>query len=74
MDGCTIDRPGWIRMSIHPTMTNDEINFICDAIIEIAKNHKNWSGDYFYESSLNEYVHNGRKNFIDKATKDFFIL
>ncbi len=25
-------KPGWIRLSVHPTMTNAEIDFIMDAI------------------------------------------
>lgn len=39
-------KPGWIRMSIHPTHTNREIEFILDAITQLAANHKNWSEDY----------------------------
>jgi hypothetical protein len=33
-------------MSIHPTMTNEEIEFIMDGIEELAKNFKEWSEDY----------------------------
>ncbi len=39
-------KPGWIRMSIHPTMTNEEIEFIMDGIEELAKKYKEWSEDY----------------------------
>lgn len=39
-------KPGWIRMSIHPTMTNEEITFILDSIEELAENHSSWSSDY----------------------------
>ena len=28
--GCLIERPGWIRMSIHPTTTTEEIVFVCE--------------------------------------------
>lgn len=31
---------GWIRMSIHPTMTNEELNYVCASIKAIAKHHK----------------------------------
>lgn len=57
LEGCFIERPGWIRMSIHPTMTNHEVIFICDAIKEVASNHGLWGEDYDYSSSKNEYIH-----------------
>ena len=44
-------------MSIHPTTTNDEINYVCDSIIELAKNHKAWSLDYEYSKRNNEFIH-----------------
>ena len=45
-------KPGWVRMSLHPTMTNEEVNFIINAIEELAKNHKNWTSDYEYNPDL----------------------
>jgi len=29
-------KPGWVRISLHPTMTDEEVNFIIDAIREIV--------------------------------------
>ncbi len=29
-------KPGWVRLSVHPTMTNDEIGYIADAVEMIA--------------------------------------
>ena len=29
-------KPGWIRLSLHPTMTNEEVVTVCDAVEEIA--------------------------------------
>lgn len=40
------EKPGWIRASIHPSTTNAEVNQLADAIIELAKNHKEWAMDY----------------------------
>lgn len=51
-------KPGWVRMSIHPTMTNDEVDFIMKAIKELSENHKNWSSDYNYNNKTNEFVYN----------------
>ena len=50
-------KPGWIRMSIHPTMTNEEIYFIMNAIKELSQNHREWSNDYSYNSSNNSFLY-----------------
>lgn len=39
-------KPGWIRLSIHPTHSNEEIEFIVDAITKLAQNHLEWQQDY----------------------------
>ncbi|MDG1332720.1 MAG: aminotransferase class V-fold PLP-dependent enzyme [Crocinitomicaceae bacterium] len=44
--GVCTQKPGWIRMSIHPTMSNEEVNYIMDSIEGLAKNHIEWSKDY----------------------------
>jgi len=49
-------KPGWIRLSIHPTMTDQEIEFIMDAIESTASNFREWMTDYHYDASSNEYV------------------
>jgi selenocysteine lyase/cysteine desulfurase len=56
-DGDLSLKPGWIRMSIHPTMTNDETYFIMDAIEELSKKHKVWAADYIYNDRTNEFVY-----------------
>lgn len=39
-------KPGWIRMSIHPTQSNEEIEFIIDGIKQLAEMHSEWANDY----------------------------
>lgn len=51
------NKPGWVRLSLHPTNTNTEIYFILNAINEISKNFKNWSKDYDYSAWKNEFYH-----------------
>ncbi len=48
-------KPGWIRFSIHPTMTDLEIEFIMYAIESTASNFQEWMRDYRYNASSNEY-------------------
>ncbi|MGI9532561.1 aminotransferase class V-fold PLP-dependent enzyme [Lutimonas sp.] len=55
--GCLIERPGWIRMSIHPTTTDAEVTFMCDAIKKLAANFEEWSKDYSYDTPSNEFLH-----------------
>ncbi len=55
--GDMTNKPGWIRMSIHPTTTNDEIEYICNAIKNLAENHKTWANDYSYNPKTNEFKH-----------------
>ncbi|MFC2114436.1 aminotransferase class V-fold PLP-dependent enzyme [Bacteroidota bacterium] len=50
-------KPGMIRMSVHPTMTNKEILFICHAIKDVAQNHKIWANEYNYIKDTNEFQH-----------------
>lgn len=71
----TIDRgdlslkPGWIRMSTHPTMTNKDVEFIVSAIEELAKNHQLWSGDYNYSKTSNEFVYKDKKFALDNKKR-----
>ena len=50
-------KPGWIRMSIHPTTTTEEVFYVCESIKELAKNFKTWSNDYAYDKNTNEFLH-----------------
>jgi len=54
-DGCLLERPGWIRMSIHPTITDKEVAYVCDSIKSLATNFKNWAEDYEYNVVSNEF-------------------
>jgi selenocysteine lyase/cysteine desulfurase len=50
-------KPGWIRLSLHPTMTNEELFFILDGIKQVQKNHMIWGKDYTYNNKTNEFRH-----------------
>ena len=50
-------KPGWIRMSIHPTTTNEEIEYVCRCLRELSENHQKWAQDYIYQKTSNEFVH-----------------
>ncbi|MBO9730681.1 MAG: aminotransferase class V-fold PLP-dependent enzyme [Chitinophaga sp.] len=48
-------KPGWVRLSVHPVMTNAEIHFIMDAIETTIAYAAAWAEDYVYDASSNEY-------------------
>ena len=48
-------KPGWVRLSIHPTMTDAEIDFILAAIRETTARAGEWEKDYSYSPSTNEF-------------------
>jgi len=50
-------KPGWIRMSVHPTTTNEEIAYVCHSIKEMAKAFNKWAADYEYNKHTNEFIH-----------------
>lgn len=54
-------KPGWVRLSIHPTMTAREINFILDAIEMMVLYAKVWGAHYHYDPHTNEYHYNGQE-------------
>ncbi|MDZ7606431.1 MAG: aminotransferase class V-fold PLP-dependent enzyme [Cyclobacteriaceae bacterium] len=51
------EKPGWVRLSIHPTMTDEELDYILKAIGEVAANAKQWKNEYQYFPELNEFFH-----------------
>ncbi|MEM9672845.1 MAG: aminotransferase class V-fold PLP-dependent enzyme [Cyclobacteriaceae bacterium] len=44
--GVYINKPGWIRLSLHPTLTDREIHFVADSLEALAENHDYWIQDY----------------------------
>lgn len=70
--GDLILKPGWIRLSIHPTTTNEEIKFVCERIKDLAKNHTIWSDDYNYTPLNNEFVHINSKPLEESIVSNWF--
>lgn len=64
-------KPGWIRLSIHPTLTNEEIDYVCSCVKELAENHEEWSKDYSYNNQTNEFHHKSELNNSDQVNNWF---
>ncbi len=70
--GDLIQKPGWIRMSIHPTTTGAEIEYVCESIKTLAENFELWGNDYDYNRSNNEFTHKSAEKPVD--IKNWFTL
>ncbi len=70
------EKPGWVRWSLHPTMTNEEVNYVLYAVKEVTQFHRKWTGDYVYHSSKNEFIHLSQTDgtIEDKMMTDWFKL
>ncbi len=51
---------GWVRLSIHPVMSDDEIDALIEAVAEIMKHGEEWGKDYDYNPRTNEFTHRTR--------------
>ncbi len=67
-------KPGWIRLSLHPTMTNDEVDTIMNAIEEIVENGDQWGYEYDYNSHTNEFHHKTFPNPKEDILAEWFKL
>ena len=70
------DKPGWVRWSLHPTMTDEEVRFILHAVKEVTLHFKEWTSDYIYLSRRNEFVHHTQQqdSTEDGIMNDWFTL
>jgi len=50
-------KPGWIRMSVHPTTTNEEVVIFTNALKDIIQNIGEWSKDYIYLKEKNDFIY-----------------
>jgi selenocysteine lyase/cysteine desulfurase len=51
------DKPGWVRMSIHPTTTDAEVEYLLEAVDAVARHGHEWAADYAYCPQTNEFTH-----------------
>ncbi|MBN1987151.1 MAG: aminotransferase class V-fold PLP-dependent enzyme [Prolixibacteraceae bacterium] len=51
------EKPGWVRWSLHPTMTNEEVHLMITALKDIVENIETYKKDYTYENRTNVFWH-----------------
>lgn len=55
--GDVSERPGWVRLSIHPTMTEEDILYLAQAIHQVERFHQGWVTDYHFDEKSGQINH-----------------
>jgi selenocysteine lyase/cysteine desulfurase len=55
--GNLANKPGWVRVSLHPTMTDAEVLTIVAAIREVMAHYHEWKNDYEFQPESGEFRH-----------------
>jgi selenocysteine lyase/cysteine desulfurase len=66
------EKPGWVRISLHPTTTNEEVTQVLDALRQIEKNISAWKDDYQYDLHSNEFRHKQEERALAKTAESWF--
>ena len=72
LEGCNTEKPGWIRLSLHPTITNQELDFICNSLKELVNNIESLSKDYLYDISKNDFSYKSINLFEEELVTSWF--
>lgn len=67
-------KPGWVRLSLHPTMTDTEMARMVSAIRAIVEHIDIWSRDYRYNPHTNSWQHIQRVPAADSNAAAWFRL
>lgn len=49
-------KPGWVRISVHPTTTTSEIEYVCESVIAVAENYSEWKKEYVFSNGYYEHT------------------
>jgi selenocysteine lyase/cysteine desulfurase len=66
------EKPGWVRWSLHPTMTDEEIYYFADSLQAIIHHIPEWEKDYIYINNKNEFVHREYPDLSPKYIPEWF--
>lgn len=51
------EKPGWVRLSLHPTMTDAELHYIIDALKDIGRHHHRYAKEYEVDLKHGHFRH-----------------
>jgi len=67
-------KPGWVRLSLHPTLSDADVLYFANALREIVKNHTTWGTDYVYSKKDNEFQNCSEMKRVEKEVEGWFDL
>lgn len=65
-------KPGWVRLSLHPTMNDEELNFVIEALRELVGHIEEWEKDYAYDQSTAEFLN--KEETVSDAYRKWFVI
>ncbi len=66
------EKPGWVRLSLHPTMTDADLDTVIYGLKQLVENIDEWSKGYVYNSKSNEYKHKNETSDKSEIVKPWF--
>lgn len=67
-----IGKPGWVRISVHPCMTDKELEQVIIAVKSLIENKEKHLKDYYFEPTNNEYYPKDSSKLLKVNTAVFF--
>ena len=65
------DKPGWVRISLHPILSEEEVRAIAAAVHETLDNYERWQEDYIFDARTAEFHHRTWKPQLPDLRRDF---
>ncbi len=66
------ERPGWVRLSLHPTMSDADLGYLLESIAAVAEHGTEWGKDYIYDRCTNEFSHRTYLETIETDVQHWF--
>jgi selenocysteine lyase/cysteine desulfurase len=67
-------KPGWVRLSFHPTTTDAELEYMLDALRQIRAKADQWATEYRYDPQTNEFLYRGPDERLQDVAEAWFTL
>ena len=68
-EGDVTQKPGWVRISLHPTSTDEQARYIVDAVKQVVDNVEQWSQCYSFKTCSGEFEPREKPSY--KAISEF---
>ncbi|MDA8410123.1 MAG: aminotransferase class V-fold PLP-dependent enzyme [Treponema sp.] len=54
------EKPGWVRVSVHPTMSDAEARHVGRSVVETIRHYREWGKDYDFDKETGEFLPKAR--------------